>query len=363
MIREIGAQSAMSTGVLDLEPLRARPRILTDSGRSAIRAAAWGLGLREGDEVLLPAYCCGVEITSLRGCGVDTRLVPIGRDLVLDPADVRRLIGTRTRAIYVIHYFGHPQPLAELREIADRSGLRLIEDCALALLSCNERGVPLGMTGDAAIFSFTKFFRWIRGGAVAGELGKSPQVEAASELGALAGRARGALAEIARRWGLRRRYAAPANSDGDAPPDLPMSYYTEPGAPVVTMARVHRSPLRSVGVERQRSIRRARWHAWNDLFAELAPALRLRPALEDGAAPLFYALIVQDRVRWLEALWSAGVPIPQWWLGAPPGIDWSNFQDALALKRSVLPLPVDPSVEDDEIDRVKRLCSQLARQA
>src|ERR1017187_5125464 len=138
-------QSITTTGVLDLEPLKARPCILTDSGRSAIRAAAWGLGLREGDEVLLPAYCCGVEITSLRACGVNTRLLPIGRDLVLDPADVRSAIGPRTRAIYVIHYFGHPQPLTELREIADRSGLRLIEDCALALLSCDERGIPLGI--------------------------------------------------------------------------------------------------------------------------------------------------------------------------------------------------------------------------
>jgi hypothetical protein len=357
----IARQSNISTGVLDLEPLKARPRILTDSGRSAIRAAAWGLDLREGDEVLLPAYCCGVEITSLRACGVNTRLMPIGRDLVLDPTAVHSAIGPRTRAIYVIHYFGHPQPLAELREIADRAGLRLIEDCALALLSCDERGVPLGMTGDAAIFSFTKFFHWIRGGAVAGELEKSPPIEAASELGALAGRARGALAAIARRWGLRPRYAAPANSDADALPDLPTSYYAEPGAPAVTMARVHRWPFRSLEIECHRSIRRARWHAWNDLFAELAPALRLRPVLEDGAVPLFYALIVQDRPRWLEALWRVGVPVPPWWLGAPPGIDWSKFREAIALKRSVLPLPVDPSVADDAIDQLKRLCSELAR--
>jgi hypothetical protein len=359
----VSTQSTTSTGVLDLFPLKSRPHILTDSGRSAIRGAVWGLGLREGDEVLLPAYCCGVEIASLRACGVNTRLLPIGRDLVLDPAAVRTAIGPRTRAIYVIHYFGHPQPLAELRAIADRSGLRLIEDCALSLLSCDEHGVPLGMTGDAAIFSFTKFFPWIRGGAVAGELAEPPQIEAASELRSLTGRARGALGAIARRWGLMPRYAAPWNSDADSPPDLPKSYYTEAGAPVVTMARFHRRPLRCVDVEFQRSIRRARWHAWNDLFGELAPALRLRSRLEDGAAPLFYPLVVQDRPRWLKELWSAGVPISQWWLGAPRGLDWSNFQDALALKRSVLPLLVDPSVDDDAIDRLKQLCSQLARQS
>jgi hypothetical protein len=359
----IATQSNTNTGVLDLEPLKARPCILTDSGRTAIRAAARGLGLREGDEVLLPAYCCGVEITSLRACGLNIRLLPIGRDLVLDPATVGSAIGPRTRAIYVIHYFGHPQPLAELREIADRSGLWLIEDCALALLSCNERGVPLGMTGDAAIFSFTKFFHWIRGGAVAGELEKSPQIEAASELGALADRTRRALAAILRRWGLRPSYAATATSDADALPDLPTSYYAEPGAPAVSMARVYRWPLLGVDIERQRSIRRARWHAWNDLFGELAPALRLRSALEDGAAPLFYAVIVQDRQRWLEALWSVGVPIPPWWLGAPRGFDWSNFREALALKRSVLPLPVDPIVADDAIDQLKRLCPKLARHA
>jgi len=280
---------------------------------------------------------------------------------VLDPAVVCSKIGPRTRAIYVIHYFGHPQPLTELREIADRSGLLLIEDCALALLSCDERGVPLGMTGDAAIFSFTKFFQWIRGGAVAGELEKSPWIQAASELAALTGRARGVLASIARRLGLRRRYAAAARSDADALPDLPSSYYAAAGEPPVAMARVHRWSLQSIDTERQRSIRRARWHAWNSLFSELAPALRLRPGLEDGAVPLFYALAVQDRPRWLDALRPVGVPIPPWWLGAPPGIDWWNFREALALKRSVLPLPVDPSVTDDAIDQLKQLCSKLAR--
>jgi hypothetical protein len=57
--------------------------------------------------------------------------------------------------LYVIHYLGWPQPLAEFKEICDRRAMLLVEDCALSLLS-EPDGQPLGSVGDWSIFCLYK---------------------------------------------------------------------------------------------------------------------------------------------------------------------------------------------------------------
>src|SRR5262249_16327709 len=79
--------------------------------------------------------------------------------------DVARKIGPKTKALYLVHYAGFPGPVAEMRELADRHGLPLIEDCALSLLS-SDGTVPLGTTGDIGIFCLYKTLPVPSGGAL-----------------------------------------------------------------------------------------------------------------------------------------------------------------------------------------------------
>src|SRR5438105_15451798 len=73
-----------------------------------------------------------------------------------DFADARkRAAGADVSAVYVIHYAGFPQDMAEARKLADELGVPLIEDCALALLS-RDGGDPLGSTGDVSVFCLYK---------------------------------------------------------------------------------------------------------------------------------------------------------------------------------------------------------------
>jgi dTDP-4-amino-4,6-dideoxygalactose transaminase len=71
----------------------------------------------------------------------------------VDPNRVEDAITPRTRALLPVHLYGHPAPMRELREIADRHGLRLIEDAAQAH-GAEVDGRRCGSIGDLAAFSF-----------------------------------------------------------------------------------------------------------------------------------------------------------------------------------------------------------------
>jgi dTDP-4-amino-4,6-dideoxygalactose transaminase len=131
--------------------------------RNAIYALAWQLGLAEAD-VLVPAYCHGVEVEALIAAGVRVRFFPVHGGMQVDPDEIRRLVRPDTRAIYLIHYLGFPGPVHELRALCDERGLLLIEDCALALLS-RLGDEWLGSTGDAAVFCLYKTLPTVDGGA------------------------------------------------------------------------------------------------------------------------------------------------------------------------------------------------------
>src|SRR6185295_6003637 len=72
---------------------------------------------------------------------------------VMDATKAEEAIGPKTRAILPVHLYGHAAPIVALREIADRHGLVLLEDCAQAHGARIDEG-PLGSFGDAAAFSF-----------------------------------------------------------------------------------------------------------------------------------------------------------------------------------------------------------------
>src|SRR5438093_7846855 len=140
--------------------------------RNGIYALArlWGLN---GREVLFPAYFHGVELEALLHAGVRLRFYPVREGMRVQVDDVVSRIGADTRAVYLIHYLGFPAPVAELAQVAHERGLLLIEDCALALLSC-AGGRPLGSWGDAAIFCLYKTLPVPNGGAVVLRNGRSP---------------------------------------------------------------------------------------------------------------------------------------------------------------------------------------------
>jgi dTDP-4-amino-4,6-dideoxygalactose transaminase len=127
------------------------------NGTIALEVALRSVGIRCGDQVIVPAITFVATATSVMLC----HGVPVFADidpvtLNLSPESVEAALTPRTRAIIPVHFGGHPADMDALREVADRHGLAIIEDAAHAQ-GARWRGTPVGNFGDLATFSFQAF--------------------------------------------------------------------------------------------------------------------------------------------------------------------------------------------------------------
>jgi dTDP-4-amino-4,6-dideoxygalactose transaminase len=123
-------------------------------GRVALYAILRGLGVGEGDEVILPGYTCVMNVNPIHYVGarpVYVDIEPVTYNI--DPSLLESKITPRTRAIIAQHTYGFPCRMDAIGDIASRHGLPVIEDCCLALGS-TYRGKKCGTFGVAAYWSF-----------------------------------------------------------------------------------------------------------------------------------------------------------------------------------------------------------------
>jgi len=152
-----------------LEALIGAPKVLlTTSCTHALEMSAILLDLKEGDEVIVPAFTfvSSVNAFVLRGAKpvfADSR----GDTLNIDETQIERLITPRTRAIVVVHYAGVGCDMDAISAIADKHGVAIVEDNAHGLFA-KYRGRPLGSFGKLATQSFheTKNVNCGEGGAL-----------------------------------------------------------------------------------------------------------------------------------------------------------------------------------------------------
>jgi len=124
------------------------------NGSAALEAAMEALQLKPGDEVIMPAFTiisCAAAI--VRGGAVPVLVDSDPSTWNMDIDQVKAKIGPRTKAIMVVHIYGLPVDMNPLMELADRYGLRLIEDAA-EMHGQTYSGRPCGSFGDLSVFSF-----------------------------------------------------------------------------------------------------------------------------------------------------------------------------------------------------------------
>ncbi len=129
---------------------------LHGGGSAALWIALLSLGVGAGDEVIVPGFTYVASISAIAYTGATPVLAEIDATFDLDPVDVEAKITPRTAAIIVVHMLGGVARLNELKAIADRHGIPLVEDCAQAFgASYHGRGV--GSIGTIGTFSFNEF--------------------------------------------------------------------------------------------------------------------------------------------------------------------------------------------------------------
>jgi dTDP-4-amino-4,6-dideoxygalactose transaminase len=113
---------------------------------------AWGIG--PGDEVIVPSWTFIATWLAVSAVGATPVPVePADGDVLIDPQRVAAAITPATRAIVAVHLYGQPADMTALRALAQRHGLRLLEDAAQAH-GARLDGVRAGALADAAAFSF-----------------------------------------------------------------------------------------------------------------------------------------------------------------------------------------------------------------
>ena len=123
------------------------------NGTSALMAAFWAIGLKPGDEVLVPSATFWASVLPLVWFGAVPVFCESERErLGLDAADMERKITARTKAIVVVHLWGLPSKMTGITALAKKHGLKIIEDASHAQ-GAVWRGKACGTLGDISIFS------------------------------------------------------------------------------------------------------------------------------------------------------------------------------------------------------------------
>ena len=150
------------------EYVGAKYALVFNSGTSALHAILLAHGIAKGDEVIVPSFTFIATANAPLFVGAKPVFADIEEGTFgLDPQDVIRKITPRTRAVMPIHYGGCPCLIRELKDIADRHNLLLIEDAAEAL-GARVENKRVGSFGNSAILSFcaNKVITTGEGGAV-----------------------------------------------------------------------------------------------------------------------------------------------------------------------------------------------------
>jgi dTDP-4-amino-4,6-dideoxygalactose transaminase len=314
--------------------------------------------------VLAPDYYSGNEILAMQAAGVTIQYCPVGADMQWDPAEVERLCRAHSPDIlYVIHYAGWPQPIAQLAEICRTREVLLVEDCALSLLSETDEGRPLGSFGQWSVFCLYKTLPLPNGALL---VQNEFPIESLERLHLRPAGAASVAARVAELFVQRIR--GRFNGVGAALQTIKRAMGMAAGALDVHRANVGdigfnldevdlaMSPVSTRLLQRldYSEIRRRRAANYRQLLQELDSQVRpMFPTLPDRVCPLFFPVIVPNKAEAANALRRRGVEALEFW-NDPVGDGSEMSPHARFFRAHVLELPIHQDLSARHVSHVAR---------
>ncbi len=124
------------------------------NGTVGLHLALVSLGIKEGDEVIVPDLTFIATANAVKYTGATPVFADIDKETwCISVEDIERKITPRTKAIIPVHLYGHPADMDPIMEIAKRYNLYIIEDCAEAH-GAEYKGRKVGSIGHCGVFSF-----------------------------------------------------------------------------------------------------------------------------------------------------------------------------------------------------------------
>jgi len=339
---------------------------------NAIWNAVKLLGLSSDDSILLPSYHCGIELDAVLKADVRATFYSVGKDIKIDIEAIRGKIDSKTRAVFVTHYFGIPQELRPLRELCDRAGIFLIEDCAHGLFG-RQGNLPLGTVGDFSVFSMWKMVPIPYGGALLvnrPDLPLPPEGLRPSRYEFL--RVMKKLLEIRFKssrmldvWlrkplmdplsaAIRRANRLFSNDQWTKRPvDNPI-FCAERGnwgIPPLSLRLLARVDPAQV-VQR----RRAHFETLLKTTEGVEGLKPLVPSLPEGACPLYFPVILEEAERFVTFMQGRGIAANRFWSEFHPAFPKEEYPETNFLKTRAVILPIH---QDLTVDALDRLCDGI----
>ena len=304
------------------------------SGTAGLLVALRAVGVGPGDEVITVANSDISTTAVISHCGAQPVVADVlVSDYTLDPDLVEARITRRTKALLPVDIHGHPANVRRLREIADRHGLKIVEDACLAA-GATDYGAPVGAFADATVHSFAAY-------KPLGSVGNGGMVTTNDD--AVAERARllskyGYAPQVEGRKGELQLYV--------------MEGYNVPLDPIQAVLLRLKLPYLAEWTARRRAI--------VQMYVDgLRGSEVIVPTFRPESQPTFrsFTIRVRDGAQTLRDLREAGVeavrhytpPIHhnQVYAGGLPGSDNVPVTEMLATQ--IVSLPVAPELDDDDI--------------
>lgn len=319
--------------------------VTVSSGMAALHLAYLHFGIGPGDEAIVPAQthtatAHAVELVGATPIFVDCD--PVTGNLTAD--GIAAAVTPRTKAISVVHFVGIPCAMPEIMTVAEQHGLKVIEDCALAV-GARHGGKHVGLFGDVGCFSFYPVKHITTG-----------------EGGMFVTRHRGVAETVARlrAFGVDRTHAERSVPGMYDVPSLGLNYRMSE-----MQAALGRSQLRRIEENLER--RRSNFDALKGALTRL-PGLHVLDAVGRDAKSSHYCLSVimegevqgyrNDIVTRLNAV-GIGTsiyypePVPRMgYYRKKYGYDAARFSQAARISDQSLALPVGPHVQGEDIDYI-----------
>jgi len=359
------------------------------SATAALACVVDALGLEPGARVLCPAYNCGHELEPLLRRGLRLDFYRIDEQMVIDLDDVRERLAGGCAAVLVTHYFGFPGDTRVLRELADRAGALLIEDCAHAFASRGAFG-SLGETADACVFSLRKSLPLPDGGVAAWRKGRlrrapvRPRQRRAPPLAVTLCKSIDLWQKQLMRASSRERFLWTRFVLLCALPLLVLRRLwprvaSDSGTHATTwydpdderfdfdecildwaMSPLAGRILRRVDPVEMRRRRRLNYETLAGLLSDRSELL-VFPELPPEACPLHLPIRCRDRAGVAMRLYEAGITAGVWWDHFHPAVLWGRYPEAVALKREVLALPIHQDLGRAQLERMAAVLERALR--
>lgn len=351
----------------------------TTSCQAAIALAARQMRIGSEHSVLLPAYHCTDMVEPFSALGASPRFYKIREDLSVDLDDLVGKIDASTRAVVVVHYFGFPRSLRDLRRVCDENDLLLLEDCAHSFFGESD-GEPLGSQGDYAVASLWKFFPVLNGGCllsarhqvadtaparqgVAANLKAAVKiVEAANYYHRLK-----ALQPVVKLLLAAGKVGKPRPSASSAPnlaqgrqefPSPVQGAAPAPNQVELEMTGVERFLCHHVSWDRIASRRRRRYRQLLSALGQRASCRPLLPELPPEVVPHLFPIWVDRLEDVFPKLEDAALPLQRFGQFLWPGVDESVCRVSSDYSHHLIQLPCHQELRDDEVEwMIERFCS------